>query len=187
MGWSERSEKTLPRSLARIRAPRTTACYLSANTRSAPWGTRPRPHVPQRGHLWRGRLEARASEGISAMRLTRLAPEGPPSGGLTPLASVPWLCMSTLSPQPGCSLRWAVGGALGTVSLCSPQGVSPVDPFPNWKPQASSHSISQKACHLGWGGGIFPECWKVEDHHVGHPPLSSSHCLPQGGLQGGDC
>lgn len=56
------------------------------------------------------------------MKLTRLAPEGPPSGGLTPLASVPWLCMSTLSPQPGCSLRWAVGGPLGTVSLCSPQG-----------------------------------------------------------------
>lgn len=187
MGWSERSEKTLPRSLARTHAPRTTACYLSANTRSAPWGTRPLTPCPPAGASLEGQTGSSCLGGHFCDEADAPGPRGPPSGGLTPLASVPWLCMSTLSPQPGCSLRWAVGGALGTVSLCSPQGVSPVDPFPNWKPQASSHSISQRACHLGWGGGIFPECWKVEDHHVGLPPLSSSHCLPQGGLQGGGC
>lgn len=120
------------------------------------------------------------------MKLTRLAPEGPPSGGLTPLRLSPGFACP-LSPR---SLGAASGGLWeGPWVQCHSAvlRVSPVDPFPNWKPQAPSHLISQRACHLGWGGGIFPECWKVEDHHVGLPPLSSSHCFPQGGLQGGGC
>lgn len=121
MGWSERSEKTLPRSLARIHAPRTTACYLSANTRSSPRGTRPLTPCPPAG----ASLEWQTGRCLGGHFCNEADAPGPRGAAIwwsDPSASVPWLCMSTLSPQPGCSLRWAVGGPLGTVSLCSPQG-----------------------------------------------------------------
>lgn len=133
MGWSERSEKTLPRSLARIHAPRTTACYLSANTRSSPRGTRPLTPCPPAG----ASLEWQTGRCLGGHFCNEADAPGPrgaaiwwsdPSG-VCPLAlHVHSLPAAWVQPQVGC------GRAPGYSVTLQSSG------FPQWTPfQTGNH------------------------------------------------
>lgn len=145
MGWLERTGKPLPWCLA-CRSARI-ACYLRTNPWSAPWGSPPPPL--QQGRLWRSQLRS-SNPAASQAKPTGPAPKEPPSGGLTPLESVPWLGTSTLSPQPGCSLRWAVGRATHRS-------------LRDWSPRLAA---SESGRGLGWGQ------LKPSQAEIQRPPLA---------------